>query len=133
MSSLVEHARRELEIIGEDNWMTEGVIKVVEAYAEMGHSGGSAEVAICIITQLLQNENISPLTNDPSEWEFHPNEKYGLSEDAWNNGKAGIWQNIRNGRAFSNDSGLTYFLLEETTDTSNPTKFYASRNRRSHE
>lgn len=132
MSDLVEHAKRELEIIGEDNWMKNGVLKIVETFAEMGHSGGSAEVAIPVITQLLLQQNLSPLTNDSSEWEFHPNEKYGLAEDAWNNGKGGVWQNIRNSEAFSNDAGLTYWLIHETVNTAHPTKFYASRNRRNH-
>ena len=66
-SNLVRHARRELELIGEDpNWV-EGYLDVIRAFAKMGHSGGSASVAIPTIHQLLQFKNLSELTNDPEE------------------------------------------------------------------
>jgi len=128
MSNLVDHARRELELINEEPDFVEAYLKIVETFAGMGHSGGSAEVAIIVIHQLLQQQNLSPLTSNPEEWEFHSNEDFGLPEDAWNNGKNGVWQNRRFGEAFSNDGGKTYFLLSENASTSNPKVIHTSRN-----
>ncbi len=46
MSNLVDHAKRELELLGEDPKFVEGYINVIKAFADMGHSGGSASVAM---------------------------------------------------------------------------------------
>lgn len=96
MSNLVKHAKRELEIIGEEPEFIEGYLKVIQAFADMGHSGGSAMVAIPTINELLQFRNLAPLTNAPDEWI-----EVGDS----------MWQNIRNSEAFSTDGGRTYYLL----------------------
>lgn len=99
MSNLVEHARRELGLIGEDPKMIEMYINVVQAFADFGHSGGSASVAIPTINALLQFKNLTPLTDDPDEWVSH-------SEGM-------IAQNKRNPDAFSEDGGKTYYLLSD--------------------
>ena len=62
-SGLVDHAIRELALIGEDEWMTEGIVKVMRAFSEGGHSGGSAFHAIPIIEKLLRYEPLSDLTD----------------------------------------------------------------------
>ncbi len=98
-SNLVDHARRELELIREGPEFIEGYLKVIEAFAEVGHSGGSAAVAIPVINELLQFKNLSPLTDDPDEW-------MKISDED-------CWQCRRNPEAFSNDSGKTYYLLSE--------------------
>lgn len=105
-SNLVAHARRELELIGEDDqeWI-DGLVKIVQAFADMGHSGGSASVAIPMINLLLQFKNLMPLTDDPDEWIHH-------TEELWPE-PGGIWQNVRNGEAFSSDGGITYTLLSD--------------------
>lgn len=105
MSNLVEHAKRELNFIGEDPETIEGYVKVIQAFADMGHSGGSASVAIPVINELLQFHNLTPLTDNPEEWFFHDTETSGV--------KDGFWQNKRNGEAFSHDGGKTYYLLSE--------------------
>lgn len=105
MSNLVEHARRELNLIGEEPDTISGYLNVVQAFADMGHSGGSASVAIPVINQLLQFKNLQPLTDNPDEWYFHSEGVAGVS--------GGFWQNIRNGEAFSHDGGKTYYLLSE--------------------
>lgn len=106
MSNLVDHARREMELIGEDPDIIDGVCKVVQAYANMGHSGGSDSVVRPMLMELLSFHNLSPLTNDPDEWQYH-------DSDMWD-GKNGIWQNKRNSEAFSTDGGKTFYLLGET-------------------
>jgi len=102
MSNLVDHARRELELIGEEPWITEGLIKVVQAFADMGHSGGSAFICRDVVHRLLAYEPLSELTNDPAEWTDHS----AISS-------APLWQSVRNPQAFSEDGGKTYYLLDE--------------------
>jgi hypothetical protein len=98
MSNLVDHARRELEIVGEEPDFVKGYLNVIQAFADMGHSGGSASVAIPVINELLQFKNLSPLTDRISEW---------------NEVSVGLWQNSRNSEAFSENGGITYYLLSE--------------------
>jgi hypothetical protein len=106
MSNLVEHARRELKLLGEtDQAYVDGILKMIQAFADMGHSGGSASVAIPTINALLQFKNLTPLTDNPNEWTH-------ISDDMTIDGKS-IWQNNRNPEAFSNDKGKTYYLLSE--------------------
>ncbi len=68
MSNLVDHARYELELIEEDPEYVDGIVNVIQAFADMGHSGGSASVAIPTINELLKFNNLAPLTNNPDEW-----------------------------------------------------------------
>lgn len=105
MSNLVDHARLELEKIEEEPETIEGYLGVIQAFADMEHSGGSASIAIPVINELLQFKNLSPLTDDPAEWAYH-------GPDVWG-AEGGVWQNRRNGEAFSNDGGKTYYLLSE--------------------
>lgn len=104
-SELVKHARRELILLGEDKETIDGYLKVIQAFADMGHSGGSASVAIPTLTALLQYKNLKPLTDDVHEW-LH------IGEAA--PGAPNMWQNTRNPEAFSTDGGKTYYLLSET-------------------
>jgi hypothetical protein len=99
MSNLVEHARRELELIGEEPETIEGYLKVVQAFADMGHSGGSASVAIPTIHELLQYKNLKPITNNPDDW-------MKVSE------APPMWQCRRNPALFSDDGGKTYYHVE---------------------
>lgn len=118
MSNLVDHARRELESIGEEPETIEGYLKVIQAFAEMGHSGGSASVAIPVIHQLLQFKPLGALTDNPAEWFFHEESVAGV--------KGGFWQNIRDGEAFSTDGGKTYYLLSEGANAHNPSPLHES-------
>jgi hypothetical protein len=97
MSELVNHARRELEIIGEEPETIEGYLKVIQAFADMGHSGGSAMVAIPVINELLQYNNLAPITNNPEDWMDVANL---------------LWQCKRNPRLFSVDGGKTYYDVD---------------------
>jgi len=98
-SNLVEHARSELERLGNDEDFNIGVLRVIRAFADMGHSGGSASYTVPLINDLLQWKHVTPLTDNPREW----NE---IKE-------SDIWQSSRNPEAFSNDGGKTYYLLSE--------------------
>lgn len=122
MSNLVDHAKRELEIVGEDPETISGFLRVVQAFADMGHSGGSASVAIPMLNELLQFKNLTPLTNDPEEWFYH-------DHTMWD-GKTGVWQNKRNGEAFSHDGGKTYYLLSNGSNDTNRDPLIVSREKK---
>lgn len=112
MSNLVNHARRELVLIGEEEWPTNGLLKVVAAFAEMGHSGFSAEHCTAVLEKLLRFQPLSQLTDDPAEW-----------EDRSEISSTPIWQNLRDPRAISADGGKTYSLVDEdpvTSDSGRP-------------
>ena len=104
MSNLVNHAKRELELIREDSDTIDGYLKVIQAFADWGHSGGSASFAIPIINELLQFNNLSPLTTDPDEW-THIHKDLTSGEE--------LWQSQRNPRAFSMDGGRTYYYVDD--------------------
>lgn len=106
MSTLVEHARREMNLVETDPWFIEGMIKVVQAFADMGHSGGSASVAIPMLNDLLLRKPLSPLTDDPDEW-IDQSEMTATPN-------VSLWQSARNSEAFSLNRGKTYYLLSET-------------------
>ena len=101
-SNLMIHARRELELIGEEPDTIAGYLRVIRAFADMGHSGGSASVAIPVIGRLLSYENLAPLTDDPEDW----------IEVGY-----GLWQNRRCSRMFSEDGGKTYTDVDDRTRT----------------
>jgi hypothetical protein len=99
--SLVEHAKRELDLCGqatEDPAYAASLVAAVAAFASYGHSGGSAGCAIGQLTTLLRFGTLSPLTCDPDEW-------MEVGD--------GTWQSRRNPKAFSEDGGKTYYLLDE--------------------
>jgi hypothetical protein len=108
--SLVDHARRELELSGattEDPALAESLVKAVEAFAAYGHSGGSAEWARTTLALLLAFEPLSPITTDPAEW-IDQTEACGGGID----GKR-TWQNVRNSRALSHDGGRTHYFVDD--------------------
>jgi hypothetical protein len=117
--NLVKHAKRELELIGEDQQTSRGIIKIVQIFANMGHSGMSAEYTIQTLTNLLRWKNLSDLTDDPAEWMFISEDKSGVAD--------GIWQSTRNPEAFSNDWGRNYYLLSEGGNDQNREPLHASR------
>ena len=102
--SLVEHARRELELVGEEEEYIVGIENVVRAFADMGHSGSSAMHFIPILDKLLRFQNLTPLTDDPSQW-------MEISDEIT------IWQSRRNPEAFSEDGGKTYTLMSRPSIT----------------
>lgn len=98
MSNLVEHAKRELALTEEDPEFIKGIIKIVEIFSKMNHSGSSAAHAIVVINELLTFSNLTFLTNNPDEWTNHGNE---------------VWQSKRNSEMFSRDGGRSYYSVNE--------------------
>lgn len=114
-SPMVVHARREMMRLETDPWMIKMIVNVIKEFANSGHSGGSAGFAIPVIYELLQNHNLTPLTDDPDEWM-----KVGDAEPE-------TWQSTRRSDAFSPNGGGVYFLLDEARDNpSQETIFHES-------
>lgn len=103
-SNLVSHARRELTLRSEDPWMVQGLLRVVQAFADMGHSGSSAPHAAAYLEALLNYRTLTPLTDDPAEW---------IDRAAEGMASYPCWQSARDSQAFSEDGGRTYWLLSE--------------------
>jgi hypothetical protein len=114
-SELVRHARRELELLGEDESTIEGLVRVVQAFADMGHSGYSSFLALERVKRLLAFKNLTPITDHPDEWAYHSPELSGNSK--------GLWQNRRDLEAFSEDGGKTYLLTSERNKVPKPLHF----------
>jgi hypothetical protein len=76
--SLVEYAKSELERGGwlkpdaedgvYDGMLGAAVMKLIELFADEGHTGQSAPIAIALFTRLASFEPLSPLTGDNDEW-----------------------------------------------------------------
>lgn len=124
--TLIDHARRELELCGQfaqDPAYSQSLVAAVAAFASYGHSGGSAGCAIAQLTALLRFEALSPLTDDPEEWMVITD---GFGDES------GLWQSMRNTQAFSLDRGRTYYLLDErdaATAAGKPTPTHRSSER----
>lgn len=80
-NALVRHARHELDLILEEAKIDEdeedvrmqkifndGILKVVNAFADCGHSGFSASLAINYLDRLLRFKPLMPLTLEDDEW-----------------------------------------------------------------
>jgi hypothetical protein len=106
MSNLIDHAERELRLLGNDDAMNQGILAMVAVFSTMGHSGSSAAYCTQVVERLLRFENLSPLTDDPDEWNY-------IAEEMLADGQAPLWQSSRNPEAFSHDGGKTYYLLSE--------------------
>lgn len=105
--SLIEHAKRELELIGEEKEFVDAYLAMIEIFSNMGHSGGSASVFIPTLNRLFQYKNLSSLTDDPDEWQ-QVSPDMGFPETTW--------QSRRDSEAFSNDGGKTYRILSEARE-----------------
>jgi hypothetical protein len=119
-SNMVKHAQTELQLLGEDPETIAGMLKVIQAFADMGHSGGSASICIPMLNELLHFRNLTPLTNDPREW---------MDVADYTPDVEGVWQSRRRPDAFSNDGGLTHYLLDDLLPKRPWRRSYRSRRR----
>ena len=102
MSQSADKARLELERIGEEPKIIDWYCRVIDEYYSIGHSGGSHFISLPILVKLLNQENLTEITNDPTEW-MNIKEYSGYPH----------WQNSRNSKAFSEDGGATYTLVSD--------------------
>lgn len=109
--SLVEHAEQELRSAGlcdkdsdYEGMVGEAVLDLVKTFADQGHSGYSAHMTLDIFSRVAAYKPLGPLTSNPDEW-MH------IADDVA--GNKTTWQSRRRPDAFSEDSGKTYYLLDE--------------------
>ena len=102
--SMADFAREELTRAGlfdKDSdyggMLGEAVMKMIEQFAEEGHSGFSAGMAISAFQRLAKFEPLTPLTGDDDEWVDHGPNQGGMR-----------WQNRRCGRVFKDENGACY-------------------------
>lgn len=103
--NLIEHAEKELAKagLGADDpdfkgKIAESVMELVRCFDAQGHSGYSMEMVREVLHELLKLKPLTPLTDDPEEWE-DVSEPSGYP----------LWQNRRDPTVFSNDAGKTTF------------------------
>lgn len=112
MSNLEIHAENEMRRAGlfdkdsdYEGMLGPSVMKLIRVFAEEGHSGMSAHIALQIFNRVAQFKTLTPITNDPTEW-VNVSE-YGGPEDK------PIWQNNRDGTNFSHDGGNTGYSIDD--------------------
>lgn len=105
-SALVKHAQRELDLILEEaktdgdeedirmqKIFNDGILKVVNAFADCGHSGFSASLAINYLDRLLRFKPLLPLTLEDTEWN-----EVGIQHNG--NNQVKVYQNNRASNVF---------------------------------
>lgn len=122
MSNMVEHAKRELDLVlnecttEEDlkyqQLMNDSILEIVKVFAEQDHSGSSANYSINILEKLLRQSFITPLTGEDDEWNevgtgvFQNRRESAIFKQADRfNGQAYYLE----GKAFSDDGGETWY------------------------
>jgi len=99
MSNLEDFARSELERAGMfskdsdyEGMMGDAVMKLIQVFADEGHSGFSASMAVSIFERVARFEPLTPLTGE---------------DDEWMEASAGIYQNKRCSHVFK-ENGQAY-------------------------
>jgi hypothetical protein len=113
MSNLIEHAKREMKLIGLDQKdadyggaLYKASLELIKTFSKQGHSGGSAASVIEIFDRLARFKPLSPITDCPTEW----------TDVSAMSGKP-LWQNIRCSSCFSEDGGKTWKDIDHIPDT----------------
>jgi len=119
-ASLVDHAKRELELAGlfdkdsdYDGMIGKAVMKLMNNFSGQGHSGFSANWTRDLFDQLAQYKNLTPITDDPEDWT-------NVSE---HNDKK-LWQCKRNPSLFSENGGKSYYDVEDKKRKKTRSKVY---------
>jgi len=100
--------------------MGDHILKMVDVFAEEGHSGFSAEYAIGILQKLLRWEPLLPLTGEDDEWY----EKDGFFQNkrcsrVFKDRKDGQAYDIR-GKVFVEPDGVSYTSRDSRVDIEFP-------------
>lgn len=135
--SLIDHAKRELDIIGlrEDSddemnvAMRNHLLQLVEEFSAEGHSGFSANYALSILNKVLAFKPLTELTGEDSEWEEVADDLYQnkRAPDVFKNANGAYWtQGIVFWEWFSSpdiDDGKPYKTYFTSRDSRVPVTF----------
>lgn len=124
MSNLTTFAEKELRLAGwldedsmYDGMIGEAVLSMIRQFADEGHSGMSAGIAISVFSKLARFEPLTPLTGEDDEWTevydsfkavaiTEPNDEAREIIDAINAPKRErLWQNKRCSHVFKDENG----------------------------
>lgn len=94
----IDRALAELVRLNEDPGLIKSMIKVMEAFEDERLSPLARRFAVPYLYRLMSAKPLSPLVDDPQEWE-----RVG----------DGLWRSTRDPEAFSKDGGKTYFLSSD--------------------
>lgn len=107
MSSLVQHAERELRAAGLFNkdsdyngMLGESVVELVKVFAAQGHSGYSAHCAIDLFKRVASYQLLSPMKHPKTTGEFM---------DVGN----GLLQSTHKSSVFSDDGGVRWYDIDK--------------------
>jgi len=119
--SIIEYARKELELIGDDGdemqaKMNEHVLEMVKTFEDQGHSGLSAAYAINQLQRLLNFKPLKPLTGEDDEWTNVHDDSFQNKRcsTVFKEGQNNITAYNIEGRIFSDDDGKTFFTSKES-------------------
>lgn len=125
MSNIKTYAIDELTKIGMydsgdemNDAMCEHILKMVDVFAEEGHSGFSAQYAINILQKLLRWEPLSPLTGEDDEWMEVDDD--GLYQ---NKRLSSVFKKGKDGRAYDID-GKVFVEPDGASYTSRDSRVY---------
>lgn len=104
-SPLEEHVQRELEKIDLPEEVKTNIRIITSLYSAYGYFGRTEYEVAEKIMSLVKFKNLSPLTDDPEEWEQM---------------QEGLWKNKRNGGAFSQNGGETFYYFSGQACFENP-------------
>lgn len=65
---LIDHAKRELELMGECDLVVNSVLELITVFAKQGHSGSSAPHCASLFEHLAGYGILTPLTGEDEEW-----------------------------------------------------------------
>jgi hypothetical protein len=84
--------------------IAEAVMKLVRAFADDGHSGGSMQMTLAAFDRVVRFKCLTDLTDNPDEW-------MNVSHMGAN-GDPAMWQSLRMCSCFSTDGGKTYYDID---------------------
>lgn len=125
-NTFLERVKYEVEFVGlldkdsdYEGGIGRAVIELAETFSKQGHSGFSASYVGSIFYALIQDKALTPLTNEPEEWEDVSATMYSPEQIA-----AGqkMWQNKRDLAAFSRDGGKTWENMRDNTKGASVTR-----------
>ncbi len=128
MSNLIEHAKKELKLIGykfdetEDPYnkmFLDSIFELLETFSKQGHSGFSAPYTIETFKKLAMFETLTPLTGNDEEWGM------GDEDSLQNTRMTSVFKDKESGKSFfiysiifkdeSNSTFTGSVLLEDGT------------------
>jgi hypothetical protein len=110
---LVEHARKELARLREDDALVYAVVEVIKTFEHQKLDSLERNFALAYLNLLLRHKPLTVLTNASDEW---------VKPEG-----VGYWRSLRDPEAWSNDGGKTFWLLSEAqTCDPEPPPIYTS-------